>query len=141
MLLGTESLIRNLQRRNSELRYPEVIDALQARVDLNQDGLVSSDEYIVLALPGEEMTSHDENADQQLDPLELEHSLVQSSPTEMQLVQRKIAAREACKSGISQACELVNTVLEPSEPATQVESPGKAVPGDDDPEIQDNEGP
>jgi hypothetical protein len=64
-----------------ELRFPEVVDAILLRVDENDDGIVSSDEYAKSALPDEPIDRYDSNRDGRISRLELERSFLRTSPT------------------------------------------------------------
>ena len=62
------------------LRYPEVVDAILARVDTDRDGELSSDEFTRVALPGDAFGRYDVDHDGVISRRELEEGFLRTSP-------------------------------------------------------------
>jgi hypothetical protein len=73
----------------SEPRYPRITRAIVARVDLDQDGRVSKDEYAQLAFADEPMDPWDADHDEALDPREIETAFLRADPTRLQVEGRR----------------------------------------------------
>jgi hypothetical protein len=78
------------QHPAEELRYSKVTMAIVARVDLDHDGRVSSDEYTQLAFPDEPMDRWDTDRDGSLDPKEIEATFLDADPVHTQAEGRHV---------------------------------------------------